>query len=503
VLRQDENHFSARYVLALCHLRTGRWLDGKAELTVCLASRPEFIWPRLLRGFAASELGARAGGPVGDLRISSGHVKFLALALGRGAHVAQVIYWVLQHAAEWLESAEYQAAEEDLTLALKQDRDPAVQYVGLTNRGVLNIRRQRWANAVADLRQAVKVNPGGFQAYVNLGQAFQAEQKWEQAQEVLDQAIERAPHLALLYESRAQLHLRRERWAAARADFERAIDKEPRGNPPDRLVQNLVELGQLLHRDREYPAALARYDRALRLKPEFVSAQRFRAETLRALKRPTAAGQALDRYLAVIKEPAAGVYRDRGLLYAGAGKFAAAIEMYTLALRQDAEDTVTRRHRGWTYLLEAGGAVLLALEDFETCLRADRTNADALAGRGNARIGLRQLDGAVADAKAAAKHGPVTARLLYNLTRIYAQVVGQLEAEVRTAPRGQARQAADRLALYKETAFDYLRRTLEKQPRERQPAFWRKQIEADPAFAALRRQSEYVKLAKRFAGTEK
>jgi tetratricopeptide (TPR) repeat protein len=462
VLRQQGSHFWARYVLALCHLRTGHWVEGKAELTVCVNLRLEFIWPRLLRGFAASELG-------------------------------------FKHTDKRLAAAEFSAAEEDFNLALKQERDPLVQYVGLANRGVLNIRRQRWAEAVADLRQAVKVNREAFQAYANLAQALEGQGKWARAKEALDQAIKRAPHLAVLYESRARLHLLRKHRAAARADFEEAIAREPKGSKSDRLVNNLVELGRLLHRKHDYSAALTRYDRALRLNPDFVLTQRFRAESLLALNRPQEAGEALDRYLAVSREAAAEVYQARGLIYAGTGKLPAAIEMYTLALRQNDEDTVTRCYRGWTYLLT--DAVRLALRDFEACLRADPTNADALAGRGNARIRLKQMDEALADAKAAEKHGPLTDRLLYNLTRIYAQVVGQLEAEGRRARLGLAREAAERLAVYKETALDCLRRTLEKLPKEKQPAFWRKQVETDPAFTALRRESEYLELAARYAGT--
>jgi tetratricopeptide (TPR) repeat protein len=465
-LRQERNHFWARYVLALCHLRLGHWVEGKAELTVCvhLNPKPEFVWPRLLRGFAASELG-------------------VTKTDGR------------------LAEAEFRTAEEDFDFALKQDKDPLVQYVGLTNRGVLNIRRKQWADAVADLRRAVKLNPKAFQAYANLGQALQGEKKWVQAKGALDQAIERAPHLAFLYENRARLHWLRERWAAARADFERAIAREPRGSTSDRLVENLVRLGRLLHRDGQYPKALAAYDRALRLKPAFVLAERFRAKTLLALNRPAEAGKALDRYLATTKEPAAGVYEARGLIYAGMGKLPAAIEMYTLALRQNPKDTVTRCHRGWAYLLT--DARPLALKDFEACLSADRKNADALAGRGNVRIRLKQLDGALADAKAAEKYGPVTDRLLYNLARIYAQAVVQREAEARAARPAQARQAAEQLALSRDTAFAYLRRTLEKLPRQRRAAFWRKQVQADPAFAALRGESEYARLAAHYTGRER
>src|SRR6478736_2397077 len=89
--------------------------------------------------------------------------------------------------------------------------------------------------------------------------------------------------------------------AAARVDFEQALAAEPKDSKSDRALNNLVELGRLLHKEGKFAEALARYDRALQLNPQFVLTQRFRAETLLALNRESEAGQALDRYLAVTK----------------------------------------------------------------------------------------------------------------------------------------------------------------------------------------------------------
>jgi serine/threonine protein kinase/tetratricopeptide (TPR) repeat protein len=456
VLRQERTHFWARYVQALCELRAGRWVEARADLTVCANLRPEFVWPKLLRGFAASELGATD-------------------ADGR------------------LAAAEFRAAEDDLDAALKQDPDPVVQYVGLTNRGVLNVRRRHWDDAVRDLRAAVDVNPGGYQGYVDLAQALQGAGRSDDAVAALDRAVQLAPDLAVLYESRARLQLLRKDRAAGRADFEQAVAREEKGGSPDRLVNDLVELGRLLHREGRYAEALARYDRALRLRPESVPAQRSRAETLLALGREAEAGQALDRCLAATREAPAEVYQARGLIRAQAGELPAAVEMYTLALRQNPRDAATRRYRGWAYLL--ADAPRLALEDFEACLRDDPASADALAGRGGARVRLRQLDGALQDAAAAEEQGPLTDRLLYNLARLYAQAADQLEAESRGARPGPGQRSAHCRA----EAVDHLRRALEALPEDRRAAFWRKEVEADPAWTGLRHDGRYGTLAARYA----
>lgn len=466
VLEQQKKHFWARYVLALCYLRRARWVDAKAELTVCANQRLEFAWPRLLRGFAASELGFR-------------------------------------HGDRQLAAEEFAAAAADFDWALGQDQDPLVQYAGLANRGVLHIRALRWTEAVRDLRAAVQVNPEGFQAYANLAQALQGQKQWDQALQALDQAIQRAPGLAVLYENRAHLHLLRRDRQAARADFEQAVDREPRDSRSERLVNNLVELGRLLHREGRHDAALAQYDRALRLRPEFTLTERFRAETLLELKRPADAGQALDRYLAATTQPPAVVYQSRGLIHAEMGEWPAAIEMYTLALKQEPGDTSTRCLRGWLYLLT--DSVQLGLKDFEECVQREPHSGDALVGRGTARLRLRQLVGstaavelrrrlladAVADAEAAERHGKVTDRLLYNLARFYAQAVAQLDAEGRN---GRDRLAAELAARYEKRSLDYLHRTLEAVPEERRAAFWRGQVQADPALKGIQQSEPYLRL---------
>src|SRR5262249_50697363 len=52
-LRQQPRHYGAQYLLAVCHVREKRWLEARLNLTECLEQRPEFLWPKLLRGLAA------------------------------------------------------------------------------------------------------------------------------------------------------------------------------------------------------------------------------------------------------------------------------------------------------------------------------------------------------------------------------------------------------------------------------------------------------------------
>jgi tetratricopeptide (TPR) repeat protein len=271
------------------------------------------------------------------------------------------------------------------------------------------------------------------------------------------------------------------------------------------LAGDLVELGQLLHTEGRYETALACYDQALKFRPRLALAQGPRAKALLALKRPVEAGQALDSYLAETDRPAAAVYEARGLIHAERKEFPAAIEMYTLALKQEPAAVPVRCLRGWLYLLT--DAVRLAEMDFQECLRLDWGSGEALAGRGTARIRLRQLADptakgevrerllaeAMADAEAAEQKGPVTDRLLYNLARLYAQAVAQLNSEVRAGDRLTAR----RLTQYEDRGLDCLRRSLELVPVERRSAVWR-ELKADPVLQVFRRSTGYSQLTARY-----
>jgi len=372
-LQRDPKHFWARYVQALCQLQDGKWADGRAALTICLHQRPDFVWARLLRGLAAGKLATRHG-----------DADLFAVALA------------------------------DLDQALRQDRTPLVQYVGLVNRGVLFIEQRKWPEAIKDLREAIRLKDDGYQGYLNLAQAHQGAKEWDEALTMLNQAIDKTPRLAVLYESRARLHRERKDTAAARADFEKAIGLEPPANVSLRLAGVLLELGRLLEQGGDAAAALKRYDEALKVQSDNALAHRFQAEALLALNRRGEAAAALDRYLKLDRDPSVQAYRGRGLLHAQEGQYAAAVEMYTLALRRHPDDVATRCDRGWAYLLQ--DAVRPALTDFERCLHQKPDNVEALLGRGNARVRLRQVAEAVADAEAADKAGLLDERQLYNLT---------------------------------------------------------------------------------------
>jgi serine/threonine protein kinase/tetratricopeptide (TPR) repeat protein len=443
VLRLQPDHFWAQYLHALCRLKARHWEEGKVGLTACLAQRHDLLWPRLFRATAEGELG------------------------------------------------EAEAAEKDFAQVLTQASDPLARYVVLTNRGAFWVRQKRWNEALADLGQAIQLRPDAYQAYVNLAQVYRGRKDYGAAVAALGQALERHPRDAGLYQTRARIHLERQDWQAARRDFEQAIALELPGTNPERLASAWVELGHLKHRAGDFPAALECFQQALGARPDYPPAHRERAEMLLTQGKYAEAGRALERYLRAGGRPTREVCKAQGLIRARLREYPEAVEAYTRALALG-PDATTLAYRGWVYLkLEAPRA---ALRDFEEALKRDPDQADALCGRGHARLSLGQVADAVADAERALRRGSRVEQVLFNAACLYARADRQAETVLSGDP-GAGYQAARR---YRERALELLRAALEQVPEGRRAAYWRRTVETEPSLLSLRGRAGLLQLARAY-----
>jgi tetratricopeptide (TPR) repeat protein len=441
-LRREPDHVAAQYLLAVCSMRTRHWAEAKAGFTACLGRRPDFVWARLLRATAQSLLD------------------------------------------------EFEPAEADFAEVLRQTDDPLARAVALVNRGAMWAKRHRPDAAVADLREAIRLQPDDPAGYLNLAEVYRDRREWDPAVAALDQALARRPDDALLYHTRARLQLQRGDRAAAAHDFEQAIAHAPAGAAAERLASDCVELAHLQHQAREYRAALASCNAALRAQPDYPPAYRQRADTLLAQEHYREAGEALDHYLLTSAgEPK--LYRARGLIHAALRQYAEAVDAYGRALAQK-PDADTLSYRGWAYLkLDAARP---ALADFEAALKLDPTQADALSGRGNARVRLGQVTAGLDDAEAALRHDRPTAEQYRAAACTYGRAVGQLEAQsgVRSVP-------VSKLYEYQERAAALLRAALEQVPPAWRADFWRAGVEAEPDLLPLHRSTALQVLARSYA----
>src|SRR5262249_37589495 len=119
-LRKQPGHFGAEYLHALCRLKEKHWSEAKLGFSRCLEQRPEFVWPRLHRGYA--ELGLQ----------------------------------------------DFEAARADFDAILANPPDELAASLALVDRGVLAMNRRDWDAAIADLKRAIKLRPQALPAYINL-----------------------------------------------------------------------------------------------------------------------------------------------------------------------------------------------------------------------------------------------------------------------------------------------------------------------------------------------
>ncbi len=453
-LGAQPDHFWARYFLAVCSLESNPRL-AKECLTTCAGQRPDLVWVYLLRAIAHDKLN------------------------------------------------EPEAAEADFRRAEAKADDEA-RYALLVNRGSLRSRQgDRVADGLDDLRRAVALRPGKYQAHANLANLHEKQERFDDALAHLDRAVGaasalhragelEAATLARLHHDRARVRWKREDFDAALRDFDEAIRLHAR-------PQDHVERGRLLHVRKRYDEAVAAFDAALAgptpavppAHPDYqahVAACRWRAEALLRLAEaetsPAArrrhyeqALRSLDAYRARGGRRLADVHQARGLIRAALGDRPAAVDEYTqaLALKPDA---LTYACRGWVHL--ASDAVELASRDFEEAIRLDRASGDAHNGRGYVRLRRGQLAEAVREAREAVRLGPPSPRLLWHAARVCALAAG------RAGPVAEE---------YRGHALRLLRAALDAVPAGERRGFWQANVLHEAAFESIRRTPAFARLA--------
>jgi tetratricopeptide (TPR) repeat protein len=446
-LARQSTHFWAHYLQALCRIRLGRWAEAKSSLLVCVQLEPTLPWPRVLLAAAHGQLG------------------------------------------------EFAAAEEAFARALPELTDPADRYMALTNRSVLWIRRQKYDQALADLREALRLRPDAHHAWVNLAELHRQRKEYSQALTALNEALTRQPNDPALYYTRAWIHRAGKDLGAAQRDFERSIAEDSRADRAERpglvggtgregrLVSALVEVGYLKHLAGKPTAALADFDTALRIDRDNPAAQRQRAETLLALKRYAEAGEALDRYL-IRGKPDPDIFKARALIHSQLGEHSRALEMYNRVLWLKREEEVLVL-RGWVFLRLQ--AAQLALADFDAALKQKSGLPTAFCGRAYARVALGYLEDAIRDAEEAVRQplpsGEEGARLFFDAACVQARVA--VLRRTSQAPGGRSAEAAAR---NEDRAVELVKEALRRLPAGERREFREQYIEKEPSLGPLRRR---------------
>ena len=265
------------------------------------------LGPFLVAGVCAARIGESALFARQDVRIRK------VLGVASLAVPVALAYLTLSQIRIWRNSMDLwnyviEKAPVKVSLAFSQ-RGAVLGKMGLTDR------------AIADLETAIVLNPYNFDAYMNLGVAFQRQGKIDQAREMVEKAIGAKPLAAEAYLYRGSLHEDSGQLDRAVADYTKAIVLEP--DLAEAYNVRGVAFGKMgqLHR------AIADYSEAIRLNPRLTDA-----------------------------------YSNRGVAHVLAGKQEDALEDFNAAVRLGPGDAMTYQNRGAFY--RRTGKIDLAFADF-------------------------------------------------------------------------------------------------------------------------------------------
>jgi len=151
----------------------------------------------------------------------------------------------------------------DLDQAINLNPENATAY---NNRGFTYNNMGEYDRAIADLDQALGLDPQHATAYNNRGLAYENKGDYDRAIADLSLALSLNPRLVVAYDNRGYAYQRKGVYDRALADYDEAI----------RLQSDDAELynkrGNVYYSKGDYDLALVDYNRAVKLKPDFALA---------------------------------------------------------------------------------------------------------------------------------------------------------------------------------------------------------------------------------------
>jgi len=234
-------------------------------------------------------------------------------------------------------------------------------------RGIENLQKGRYEQAIADFTKALEFMPGTAEAYAGRARSLAKLKRYDRALADYTKLIELDPRSPAAYVSRGDIFLDLKRYDEALQDYSKAIEWAP-GYARAYIARCNVYEAKGLH-DR----AIADCSRALELSPDSDIGYFLRAQAY--------AAKGMKQEAAADCERAARSYIDNGLAMARAGRYDEALSRFDHASRLDSKyRPEAYLNRGVAY--EKKGENLKAVNDYSEAVRLKPDYAEAYLRRG-------------------------------------------------------------------------------------------------------------------------
>ena len=247
------------------------------------------------------------------------------------------------------------------------------------NRGHGLTEKRELDRALADLDEAIRLDPAYTCAYSNRGRVYAFKRDLDRAMADYDEALRIDPTFAIAYNNRGDAWVGKGDADRALADFNAAIKYDPA------LAIAYGNRGFLYYRKREMARAIEDYSMEIRLKPDVLA------------------------------------YINRGNAWRDSEQLDRAAADYSEVIRLAPEDARGWRNRGMIRLYQddlKGG-----LADYDKALRYDPADAYSWNNRGQAKLRLGDKAGAIADFRKALERRPDLSTARASLQQTWRQAV--------------------------------------------------------------------------------
>jgi tetratricopeptide (TPR) repeat protein/S1-C subfamily serine protease len=306
------------------------------------------------------------------------------LKVGISKDNAKPSIWI-ERGNQLLRLERYIEAEQAFERAIQLN--PTFVYLAWYGKGNALGKQRKYQEAVRAFDASLLKQPSYIPALILLSVSYRELKDYEKALAAVNKAIQFTPKNATLYNEKRGLLSNLKRDQEALLAINEAIALSPRAGFYNNRGNAYADL-------KDYPRAIADYDKAIAINPEFAESYNNRGSTYADLKDYPKAIADYDKAIAINPEDA-NVYNNRGRTYSALKDYPKAIADYdkAIAINPDLADPYNNRGNTYKALKDYPKAIV----DFDKAIAINPEYAEAYYNRGNTCNELKDYPKAITD----------------------------------------------------------------------------------------------------------